>query len=246
MNHDIKGIEGLDRALIRYLNLRHLIEEKAEGNVTAFSELVKKPRESVARYGGKQYKPDVRMGDKFAEDIEAAFQLGSGWMDTYHAMPKAVPPELTQLLAGSAGRLKNDALHTKMPGLLPILDWPVAGRIIKGELKDIPEGEDYMLAPVPVRRGFFLPINVADFMPYIMAGMLLQIDMDKRPSAEEAVQRPTFVLVMRPGDHLPTLRLVRAYGDLVLYGPVNEPDHTPFLDPEEWVYGGLIVMRLIP
>lgn len=247
MNPPVKNKNSLERGDIRYLNLRYLIDSLSNGSVTDFAERVGKSRESVARFATKKHLPSHVIGDKFAEDIERALTLDSGWMDQMHGLlPNSVPPELIGLLQAAPQRLAEDALSFYAPGTLPIIDWATAGTLIDGGGIDLPPPKDFMLAPVPTKRGYFLQVNVSDYMPYIMAGMLLQVDQDKHPTAEDALARPTFVLVKRPDNRLPVLRLVRAYGDLLLYGSVTEIDPTPYYDPSEWQYGGMVVMRLIP
>lgn len=242
----MQAMQDLDRSIVRYLNLRHLIETIGNGKVTTFAARVGKSRENIARVGGKNYNPEQRIGERFCSDIEIALNLEEGWMDRFHALPKQVPQELLQLLAGSQNRLAQDALRLRADGTLPIVGWDVAGQLCDGVLAAIPDSGSYMLAPVHCRRGYFLQVNTTEYMPYMLPGMLLQIDPDRRPSPQEAFERPTFVVVKRPELVAPVIRHVQSWGDLVLYAAVGDVDLTPFGDPTEWGYGGMVVMRLIP
>lgn len=238
--------QELNRAVIRYVNVRLLINSMDQGNISAFAERIGKTREAIAKIAGKKFNEDQRIGDRLAEDIEAALQLDDGFLDRLHQLPAEVPPELIELLRGSEERLKRDAISIQTSEVLPILDWATAGQLISGELTSIPKAERNMLAPVSCDRGFFLQVNVNDYMPYIIPGMLLQIDTERRPTPDEVISRPIFVLVKRPEDRLPVLRLARAFGDLILYGAVAEPDPFQLVDPDDWQYGGMVVMRLVP
>lgn len=241
-----KPLQELDRSIVRYLNLRYLIETLGNGRVTTFASKVGKSRESLARVAGKTYSVDARIGEKLAQDIEKALNLDEGWMDRLHELPKAVPPELSELLAGAKGRLEQDALAIRADGTLPILPWPSAGQVCGSSNAPIPDASAYMLAPVPCRRGFFLEVTGHEYMPYILPGMLLQVDVDRRPTVKEAFERPTFVVVKRNDMDSPIVRQVKCIGDLLLYASVSHEDPYPFYDPSDWEYGGMVVMRLIP
>lgn len=236
----------LNRSAVRYVNVRLLIEGLDQGNLSAFAERVGKGRETLARVAGRKYHNNQRIGDKLAEDIEAALQLADGYLDRLHSLPDAIPPELLALLGGSAERLERDSISIQASEMLPVLDWTAAGQLISGELTSIPPAARYMLAPVNSVRGYFLQVNVNDYMPYILPGMLLQVETERQPTVAEIMERNVFVLVKRPEDRIPVLRRARAIGDLILYGPVNESDPIGLVDTEDWIYGGMIVMRLIP
>ena len=245
-DQDVALPAEFSRSVLRYLNVRCLIERETNGNVSAFAEKIGKTRESLARSAGKKYHPDQRIGDNLAEDIEAALGLADGYLDRFHSLPREVPPELLALLASARERFAQTSVTVRVPGTLPVVDWNDAGRLIDKEIKGFTDTHAYMLAPVQCEKGFFLQITSNEYQPFILPGMLLQVDMERKPTAEEAVQRPVFVLVKRPELELPVLRLVRAFGDLILYTSVTDPDPIPYYSPDEWEYGGMVVMRLIP
>lgn len=226
----------MNRSVIRYLNLRLLIETKAGDSISAFADLVNKQRETLARVGTKKrFNPDVTIGERLAEDIEAALGLGAMWMDTFHSFPKHLPPELASL------RKEFESSHP-----LPVLDWATAGRILNEDLTTIPADSASLLASTTNQRGFFLQVDVDEYMPHVLPGMLLEIDRDRQPTQQEADQKTTLVLVRHPDHYLFMIRRVSVIDNKMLYVPVSAHDPFQNTEPSDWSYGGLVVMRLMP
>lgn len=249
LSKDVTSFSGVERPVIRYLNLRYLVESMADGNISAFADLVGKTRTNVARYGGKNYNHDSAIGERWARDIEDALELGRGWMDTIHQLPKEVPAELLALLQGAKGRLSNDVLKARVDGTFPVVDSVMTAGLIDGKVEAGQQPIGYMMATIPSARGYYLKVDDNAYAPSILPGMLLQVDPDRRPTVEEVTSRPVFVVLTRDDVPHAVVRLVHQMGDLQLYGPVNgdiDNDPTPYVDPDEWDYGGMVVMRLIP
>lgn len=63
----------------RYRNARYLLFERCGGEIARFARTIQNSHSYVSAYVSES--PNKRMGEKVARKIEAAFDLGSGWLD---------------------------------------------------------------------------------------------------------------------------------------------------------------------
>ena len=63
----------------RYRNARYVLFERCGGEIARFARTLQKSHSYVSAYVAEM--PNKRMGEKVARMVEAAFSLGSGWLD---------------------------------------------------------------------------------------------------------------------------------------------------------------------
>lgn len=229
--------------LLRYVNLRLLIERESKGSVTAFAARHGLNRASLARVASRKHIPDDKIGEDMAAKIEEVAGLELGWLSRFwDERPKDLCSDAAKLLDNILPQLQIEGLKRQLSGTLPILRMQDAGSLLGGRLLANMEPQGYLMAPLPSGKGdYFLAVDTDNYSDYLPKGMLAQIMAGRLPTAEEAYFDPILVLVKWPEDALPTFLIARSYGDLLTYGPVSPTDDVKYSTLDGWQVGGMVV-----